>query len=78
MTSDETVTMGITGKKPKVQLEGITLVSKPIKISSPAKMDYRQLRGETFLPYKAAITVGNNTDNPVKATVARFSMDSGG
>ena len=41
-------------------------------------MEIRQLQGEIFFPYKAAITVGNNSAKPVKAWVAIAAIVSGG
>ena len=63
----ERVTIGTTGKKPKVKLAGIIFNAKPINAASPTIIERMQLRGLIFLPYKAAITVGNKTAKPVKA-----------
>ena len=41
-------------------------------------MEIIQLQGEIFFPYKAAITVGNNTAKPVKAWVAIAAIVAGG
>ena len=71
-------TIGTTGRNPKAQLLGIISTWKPRTAISPKIMEIRQLKGEIFFPYKAAITVGNNTAKPVKAWVAIAAIVSGG